>query len=877
MNILKKKAKTAAIALVLLMASVTIMANMPVNAQIDQPIAGPLPPGETPSITITTDPYLSFRPNPVGLDQVFLVNMWLHPPINVERQFIQAYNITIAKPDGTKDVITMDSYCGDSTAWFEYVADQVGTWKLKLEFLGMYFPNGSYSDGQIVTTGGSYIDSAYYKPSSTAELELVVQSEPVLSWPPSPLPTDYWTRPVSPENREWWPILGNYPETGVVGGGAYWPDDTNIYMSTYEFVPYVQAPNSAHIVWKREFMIGGLVGGEAGQISLTAAGLSGGGFPSIIYAGRCYDTYSKPTGASSTTYWRCYDLRTGEVYWEYPATMVTTTWWIFTFQTPLQPTFVEYAAQGAEVPGAYARAGVTPYLVAITSPSGGASGRLIKWDPYTGAVAINVTGPPPGVSAGELYGYPYVLSVQNLGGGNYRLINWTIENNAGNWVFGGGGGQPTVDDFYARVKGNITWPFSSLGTCDFEAGVAVVTQGISSPGTGTDIGVRLIGVSIKTGGVLWNVTTDLSTGLETFFSGSTATADHGKYAVRMQNGEIWAWNLSDGHIAWKNEISDWPWGVFGPYDVQSAYGLYYTMDYAGVRAIDWDTGDTVWTYKAPANAYETPYFWDDTPTHAWHSGGMVADGKLYTFNTEHTPTQPITRGWRLHCINATTGEGLWNITLGQGVPGSRQFQGAIADGYLAHTNEYDGYMYVFGKGKSATTVSAPQTTITLGGSVVLTGTVLDMSPAQPGTPCVSKESMATYMEYLHMQKPIPDGYVVTGVPVMLLAIGSDGNVIDIGTVKSDLGGFRCEWTPPDEDLYTITASFMGDDSYGSSWAATALSVGPAPPTPLCAEDVQAAVQAEIPAYTAIDLAIIAAVVVAIIIGIVNLWALRKRS
>ena len=65
--------------------------------------------------------------------------------------------------------------------------------------------------------------------------------------------------------------------------------------------------------------------------------------------------------------------------------------------------------------------------------------------------------------------------------------------------------------------------------------------------------------------------------------------------------------------------------------------------------------------------------------------------------------------------------------------------GAIADGYLAASNGYDGYMYVFGREKSKTTVSAPQTAIAQGQSVIITGTVLDQSPGQPNTACVSKE------------------------------------------------------------------------------------------------------------------------------------------
>ena len=63
--------------------------------------------------------------------------------------------------------------------------------------------------------------------------------------------------------------------------------------------------------------------------------------------------------------------------------------------------------------------------------------------------------------------------------------------------------------------------------------------------------------------------------------------------------------------------------------------------------------------------------------------------------------------------------------------------GIVSDGYLTAGNYYDGYLYVFGKGISTTTVSAPQTEVTSGHNAIISGTVLDQSPAQPGTPCVS--------------------------------------------------------------------------------------------------------------------------------------------
>ena len=88
---------------------------------------------------------------------------------------------------------------------------------------------------------------------------LTVQEDFVYSWPPAPLPTDYWDRPASLNNREWWPILGTYPGTGYNGEYGYskfvelYPD-TNLYDSPgrYNFVPWVKAPNTPHVLWDRK-------------------------------------------------------------------------------------------------------------------------------------------------------------------------------------------------------------------------------------------------------------------------------------------------------------------------------------------------------------------------------------------------------------------------------------------------------------------------------------------------------------------------------------------------------------------------------------------------------------------------------------------------
>ena len=158
---------------------------------------------------------------------------------------------------------------------------------------------------------------------------------------------------------------------------------------------------------------------------------------------------------------------------------------------------------------------------------------------------------------------------------------------------------------------------------------------------------------------------------------------------------------------------------------------------------------------------------------------------------------------------------------------------------------------------------------------MIEGTVLDLSTANEGTPCVSKDSMSAWMEYLHMQQECPAE--VTGVPVMLTAMKDDGTVIDLGTKWTNgfYGIFDCEWTPEEEGQYTIIATFLGDDSYGSSSAATGILVGPAAAAagPIEPEPTE---PTEAPFITT-ELAIIIAVVIIAVIGIVAFWVLRKRK
>ena len=350
---INKTKLTAIIAIVLLITSI-VSVVIPVMGQGEEEPHGGVPTntpwpstppsGVTPVVPVTVQPYLSFRPNPIGLGQSLLVNIWITPPPAANR-YVSNLKVTLTKPDGTKVVVgPMNSYVADGTAWFEYQVDQVGTWKLKFDFEGTYFPEGTYTNGFLEGTGDptgyggtrSFYNTTYFKPASTSEQTLEVIEDQVFSWPPSPLPDDYWTRPISPENREWWEIAGNYP----------WA-----YMNPYRdyLGPFVTAANTAHIAWKQPQIIAGLVGGEIGTYSLQTRNIDD---PGVIYAGRIYMALNKP-GVGRVA--GCYDLRTGEVIYEIPESEGGRT-----------PYAISYVEGTSSVPGAIPS--LTPCLL-YTSPS----------------------------------------------------------------------------------------------------------------------------------------------------------------------------------------------------------------------------------------------------------------------------------------------------------------------------------------------------------------------------------------------------------------------------------------------------------------------------------------------------------------------------
>jgi outer membrane protein assembly factor BamB len=378
---------------------------------------------------------------------------------------------------------------------------------------------------------------------------------------------------------------------------------------------------------------------------------------------------------------------------------------------------------------------------------------------------------------------------------------------------------------------------------------------------------------------------------------ATVTMAGGLFAVGIEGPTV---DPEDGVFLFKSAITREHWGfsldtmelLWGPTEPEASmnyYGMYENIYQGKLFSTGWSgeliaynitTGEFLWKYIASTVGYESPY--GNYPINI----AAIADGKIYMISGEHSVTQPPYRGPNLRCIDAETGDEVWKIAF-FGADGGASLGGitvVMADGYVVGLNYYDNQIYCLGKGPSSTAVTASPKIIAKGNSVMIEGTVTDQSlgtktteimaksPNAEGVPAIADEYQEDWMEYLYMQQAIPAYF--EGVEVSLDAVDPNGNFIHIDTVRSDMSGmFKKMWTPDTEGEYTIMATFGGSKAYYSSYAETAVGVGPAP-API--QPIEPEEPTEAPFITT-EIAIIIAVVIVAVIGIVAYWALRKRK
>ncbi len=833
--------------------------------------------------------YLIVEPNPVGVGQTTYIAMMIDTPLpsSSESNDIRRhdYKLTITAPDGK---VTTQSWArvADTTGVQStpFTPDQEGTYEILFEYPDQTYTWTREEGGNAAWTGVTFL-------GCDATVYLTVQADPIASTPDSPLPTEYWTRPIFGEDSNFYVVgshwLGNTASGYAPGAnqlGTFQQSGMSLWQQSGT------GPDSSHIVWTVPYEDGGIVGGLNTGIT-GATFYSGGSYEgrfqnALIINGRLY--YKQPlsdqvsTGATGAAAYTCRDLRTGEILWT---------------NDNINPTFGQLYCY--ESPNQH---GVIPngYLFQAIGTT------WVAYDSLTGRWLFNLTNVPAGgvlayTSQGEIV--KYILNYNtNTKTGWLALWNWTFANTVPAGLPGTGtnylqyrpvGKNIDTSKAYSwnvTINSDLTGALSTqnptiqyilpgdiiLGTTPSIAPGVLSLRGTVNPYTVWALSLE----DSNKGSLLWKKSYTAPSGNMTLNLGPLDPVNRVWTTTTAEDMQYQGYSLTNGEKMWSTSMTIRPMQFFSSGSgagqrCVTAYGNIYTQGFGGeIFCIDTQTGNTLWKYNNTYSGLDTG--WGLMPLFI----GAICDDKIYAFNNEHSPNSPLYKGYSIYCINATTGEEIYKMLSWSGQTGGQGLSTQIlADGTLVYYNYYDNQLYAIAKGPSQTTVTASPKVSTLGSKVLVEGKVIDISvgtkqteqaarfPA--GVPAVSDASQADWMEYVYMnqQKPID----ATGVEVTLSVIDPNSNYYVVGTATSDASGaFKLAFTPEVPGTYTVIASFMGSGSYYGSSAQTAVYVDEAAATPAPTDAPESAADMYIlPGI----IAIIAAIV---IIGLIIILMLRKR-
>ena len=222
--------------------------------------------------TLVTYPIIDAIPNPIGVGQVTLLKTGILQQIAGALNGWTGITITVTKPDGTTQ--TLGPFKTDSTG--SNLPNTAFTLLSRDIHSNDKLPRVSHPVTFFNNEGGNTIVAGTIMKASTATMNLTVQQEPLAFYPGHALPTEYWSRPIDPQLREWYSISGNWvarPDNSL----ALYNDD---------------APETAHVLWANPLTTGGLMGGLWGDgdpSSADAGDAYEGKFPgSVIFNGILY-------------------------------------------------------------------------------------------------------------------------------------------------------------------------------------------------------------------------------------------------------------------------------------------------------------------------------------------------------------------------------------------------------------------------------------------------------------------------------------------------------------------------------------------------------------------------------------------------------------
>ena len=769
-------------------------------------------------------------------------------PTNAPKFFYwSGITLTITSPDGSVKNVTdlQTSYAGAGT--YTYTPTQTGNYTLVASFAGQTIPSGPNA-------------GIIYAPSTSKAIGFTVTDDaskitPLIS---NPLPEEYWTFPIESENQQWYQYSG-----GWLAGKFAEPGVSNAYN------PYTQGPYSAHVIWSREWTIGGLVGGQNLDQQYQFGRWPGGSdqyFSPYIANGIMYVNLPQyypiggTTGAgggAQAAGFEAIDLSTNEVLWKQTA-----------YNNSLTLAQNLFYGKSTMAQGTYLNLWDTS----------GTTWRA--FDPLTGNLVQTITG---ATSGGRItFGPSGELLVYYMSGANGWLACWNstyfecavaqMTGWGNNWIYDPNTVYVVPQGTYNFSLGyqwNVTIPkIAGLG---FTAGtlpndMLICSSSIAATNTSSTMNT-LISFSIKpdqytsapynilglgaiqstTGNqaakVVWgpkNLTTFIDGGS---FSDRVETAgytDDGTpiFAIYPhQTLSIDIYNSLTGEKISSTEPFENSFAAFtgASNNIQIADGKVFACGYDGtLSCFNPNTGKLLWKYFVGNAGENTAY--GTWPIDGSYSYYTITSDVVYMGANEHSPNDPTWLGGQIWAVNVTDGTLLWKI---DSIQTETQPMAAYGN-QLIYLNFYDGKIYDIGQGPSSTTVQAPQTQITAGETVTITGTVMDKSIGATqaeqtarfpnGLPCISDVSMNDWMNYVYMQKQKPTN--ATGIQLTISAIDPNNNYVTLGTTTTDTSGnYGFVWNTPEiAGAYKIVATFSGTNAYWGSSDTTYMNIASAAST-----------------------------------------------
>ncbi len=747
-----------------------------------------------------TYPFIFAVPNPVGAGEEVLFAVGIESAVANVNVGWEGLSITIERPDGKVDKIENINTDSTGSTGVRYVPSVAGTY-----YCQMNFPEQAIKYASFGTLPLGTIMLA----STTEEYELVVTEDPAPKYPGHALPEEYWTRPIHTDLREWSSIAGNWLQ---------WTNFNRLALGNAE------APETPHILWTKEFQMGGLVGSPLGEHSVEDGAAYQTKFTNVVaLGGTLY--YNQREASYPTDRVVAVDLRTGEERWTRE----------------------------------------------LKSPDGVARslsfGQAFYWDSYNYHGTFYFLWAVVGTTwyAFDATTGDWLYTMQNMPGGSFGSYGSTVYGDKGEiylytvdtangWMTLWNSSRVVSSEGSFNPHGNTyncTWNSARHGGYEWN-----VTIPKDLPGTAAlyYLGDRVIGMNGtsfgrqfmdcvtnwaldvspgREGQLLWKenyVPTDESVILRTVGLGDPETRVFARYC---QTTRQWiGFDMDTGKNIWLAEpMESFDYFTFGTvWD-----GKLYDVAYGGVLfCFDFKTGETLWKHEIK------DFYNENLFSNNWgsYSDMFIADGKVYIGSGEHSPIDPNYRGAPFTCIDAQTGEQIFRIDSFYNSYMQTGF--LIGDSVVAFMNTYDLQVYAFGKGPSSTTVSIRNDVITQGNKVLVTGTVMDVSPGTKaanrllrfpnGVSAVADESTSQWMQYVYQQFERPTN--ATGVPVELFVLDANDNYRSIGTTTTNADGYYSYlWMPDIEGKYTVYATFAGSESYYPSHAVAAFAVDPASATP----------------------------------------------